>query len=28
MVGAINRGSVQGGVQLLPSALLGGGAGS
>lgn len=28
MVGAINRGAVQGGVQLLPGVLLGGGAGS
>lgn len=28
MVGAINRGAIQGGVQLLPGALMGGGAGS
>jgi hypothetical protein len=28
MVGAINRGSIQGGIQILPGALLGGGAGS
>ena len=28
MVGAINRGAVQGGVQLLPGVLMGGGAGS
>jgi hypothetical protein len=28
MVGAINRGGIQGGIQILPGALLGGGAGS